>query len=162
MNKYVCDYRNLYIDFDKNNRTKFKSWDLYFSDKMLVRRVANELIATYDTEKYVVLNSIYCCLLKNSGFDLKFITGVINSKLISFWFKNLFALTDKLFPYIRKSQLEFIPIPNITLEQQQSIISLVEKILQNPSRKSDLEKEIDKEVYKLYSLTKEDIEIIES
>ena len=166
VNKYLCSYHKLYINFEKNNKTKFKPVQLYFSDKMLIRRVANELIATYDPENYVVLNSIYCCLTTNKNFYLKYLVALINSRLIGYWFKNLFVLTDKLFPYIRKSQLNFIPIKNISLSQQQPIITLVDKILtakkENPAADtSALEREIDVLVYELYGLAEEEIEIIE-
>ena len=60
-----------------------------------------------------------------------------------------------------------IPIPQISIEEQQQIIELVNKILaakkENPKADtSQLENEIDKLVYKLYNLTLEEIKIIES
>jgi hypothetical protein len=166
LTKYTCAFANLYCQYDKNDISKFKSVNIYFSDKILIRRVANDVIATFDTDKYMVLNSIYCGLSKSNLFDLKYVTGVLNSKIINFWFKHLFVLTDKLFPYLRKSQIEFIPIKTISLAEQQSIITLVDRILSakssNPQADtSALEMEIDKLVYELYGLTKKEIKIIE-
>ena len=166
LTKYTCSFVNLYCEYDKDNISKFKPLELYFSDKILIRRVANEVIGTFDTDKYLVLNSIYCGLQKDKNFDLKYVTGVLNSKQINFWFKNLFVLTDKLFPYLRKSQIEFIPIPVIPLSEQQPIIDLVNQILSakqaNPAADTtELERKIDLLVYELYGLSEEEVKIIE-
>jgi hypothetical protein len=164
--KYTCSFANLFCIYDNNNIAKFKPLNIYFSDKILIRRVSNEVIVTFDTNKYLVLNSVYCCLSKDKLFDLKYLTGILNSNLINFWFKNLFVLTDKLFPYLRKSQLEYIPIKNISSAQQQSIIKLVNQILSAKSKKPDadtsvLETKIDQLVYNLYGLTADEIKIVE-
>ncbi|MDR2172547.1 MAG: N-6 DNA methylase [Planctomycetaceae bacterium] len=164
--KYTCSFANLFCAYDNNNMTKFKPLNIYFSDKIFVRRVANEVIATFDENKYLTLNSVYCCLPKNNLFDLKFLTGILNSKLINFWFKNLFVLTDKLFPYLRKSQLKYIPVKNIVFDRQQSIIKLVNQILlsktKNPTANTTkLESNIDRLIYELYDLTEDEIKIVE-
>jgi type II restriction/modification system DNA methylase subunit YeeA len=59
-----------------------------------------------------------------------------------------------------------LPIPDVTLEQQQPIVKLVDKILEIKRQNSkadtrELEREIDEIVYKLYGLEKEEIQIIE-
>src|SRR5699024_7394107 len=104
MSRYSIDFSALYCKFDKNNSLKFKDVDLYFTPKLLIRRVGNELMATFDDNNYVVLNAIYCGLTSNRDYALKYIVALLNSKLTGYWFKNMFVLTDKLFPYIRKSQ----------------------------------------------------------
>ena len=62
--------------------------------------------------------------------------------------------------------MENIPVPTATPAQQKSIIDLVDKILAakkaNPQADTtDLEKQIDQLVYKLYNLTPAEIETIE-
>jgi hypothetical protein len=160
--KYTCSFANLFCAYDSNNTTKFKPLHIYFSDKIFIRRVANEVIATFDENKYLTLNSVYCCLPKNNLLDLKYLTGILNSQLINFWFKNLFVLTDKLFPYLRKSQLEYIPVKNIVFARQKPIIDLVNQILsaktQNPNADTTkLETEIDAIVFHLYGLTESEM-----
>ena len=73
-------------------------------------------------------------------------------------------MTDKLFPYVRISQLEFLPLKKN--DSSTSVIKLVDKILDNKYRNPDadttkLENQIDELVYKLYDLTEEEIKIIE-
>jgi hypothetical protein len=170
--KYLINYKNIFIKFSEKEPKKYKCKSLYFTNKILIRRVSKDLICTIDYNNFVVLNTLYCCTLKNN-FNQSYITAVLNSKLISYWFKKMFVLTDKLFPYIRKSQLNFIPIKNISQNEQKSFEKLVERIISITSDKnylSDINRQaevykceclINKMVYKLYNLSPEEIEIVE-
>jgi hypothetical protein len=83
---------------------------------------------------------------------------------LQFYYQTKFKAETELFPKIRIIQAKELPIPNISLENQQPIITLVEQILQSKEQNTDttaLEKEIDKLVYELYGLTEEEIRIIE-
>jgi hypothetical protein len=170
--KYLINYKNIFIKFSEKDPQKFKFLSLYCSNKILIRRVSKDLICTIDDNKYVVLNTLYCCTGK-SNHSLSYITAILNSKLISYWFKKMFVLTDKLFPYVRKSQLNFIPIKDIGQNEQKSFTNLVDRILTitknedylfNSEKKSkvhEYERQIDQLVYKLYGLTEEEIKIVE-
>jgi len=153
-----------YAKMDFSNASKFKTKDLYTGEKILIRRVGNQLIASFDNDDYVTLNTIYISKIISGDFNPKYIVGLINSKAIKFWFKKVFVLTDKLFPYVRISQLEFLPLKKN--DSSTSVIKLVDKILDNKYRNPDadttkLENQIDELVYKLYDLTEEEIKIIE-
>ena len=164
---YNVNFCNKYILFDDFDIQKFKERRLYSEPKILIRRVSNQIIATYDREGYVVLNTLYCVKSKQkeSG-SLLFYTGIFNSRLVSFWFTKTFCNTDKLFPYIRTSQLKQLPIPTATPEQQSPIIALVDKILAakraNPhADTSAWEREIDGLMYELYGLTEDEVKVVE-
>ena len=164
--KYSIIPADLYCIYDYGNVTKFKPLDLYFNTKLLIRRVANELISTVDYDNYLCLNTIYCGRILDGNYKYTFVSAILNSSLMNYWFRNIFVLTDKLFPYIRKSQLDYIPIVVASIEQQKAIADLVDKILvvkkTNPQADtSSLEHEIDQQVYALYNLTPEEIAVIE-
>lgn len=163
---YAINFSGFYAEMDFSNASKFKTKDVYNGEKILIRRVGNDLISTYDSSGYVTLNTIYNCKIVNEKFNPKFITGLLNSSVIRFWFKKVFILTDKLFPYVRVSQLEFVPIKIISKADQQPFIRLVDKILaaktQNPkANTSTLERQIDEMVYKIYELTFNEVKIID-
>ena len=107
-------------------------------------------------------------VIKTGRFNLKYLTGLLNSKLIVFWLRHRGKMQGNNFQ-IDKEPLLTIPLPLITPQNQplvQQIESLVNQILsakkQNPSADtSQLEKQIDQLVYKLYNLTEQEIEIIE-
>ncbi len=110
-------------------------------------------------------------MIVSDAYNLKLLTALLNSKLITFYFKNFCGgcILGKSGYQYNKHALEKIPIPQITEKNQEladKIIALVDKILalkeKDPKANTQgLEKEIDALVYQLYHLTDEEIKIIE-
>lgn len=107
-----------------------------------------------------------------TGEHLHYLLGMLHSKLITFAFKTFYAgggLGESGYRY-KKAFIERLPIPKITEKNQEladKITALVEQILQAKAKDpkantQKLEKEIDALVYQLYSLTDEEIKIIEN
>ncbi|MFP6199584.1 Eco57I restriction-modification methylase domain-containing protein [Helicobacter pylori] len=106
-----------------------------------------------------------------TGEHLRYLLGMLHSKLITFAFKTFYAgggLGESGYRY-KKAFIERLPIPKITKSNKPTadkIIVLVDKILQSKEKDpkantQGLEKEIDALVYQLYNLTDEEIKIIE-
>ncbi len=165
--KYIVVDSNYFVDADFNDTKTFKQKEYFFTKpKLLTRFVSNRLMFAYDNFGYCNTNVIYNVIKKeNCNLELKYLLGILNSKLINYWFYNTYSNTDKIFPHIQKNQLAAIPI---ALNKNQNVlIKLVNQILQqkqeNPnSDTSKFEQQIDNEVYKLYNLTLDEIGIIES
>ncbi len=107
-----------------------------------------------------------------TGEHLRYLLGMLHSKLITFAFKTFYAgggLGESGYRY-KKAFIERLPIPQITTKNQEladKIIALVDKILKSKAKDpkantQGLEKEIDALVYQLYHLTDEEIKIIEN
>ncbi|MEJ5305932.1 MAG: hypothetical protein WHV63_08300 [Ignavibacteria bacterium] len=111
-----------------------------------------------------------------TGKDLKFILGILNSCLAYYYQSMVSNTLSNQTTIAQKSIFISLPIPLVTKENKpiaDQIVSLVDQILsltqtedyeQNKAKQDkviELEKEIDKLVYKLYELTEEEIEIIE-
>ena len=93
--------------------------------KIVIQDIAQEIIATIDESKYLCNDTVNIIFDINKSFDIKFLLGILNSKLINSWFK-------KTYPeglHIKINQLETIPIPEIPLEAQQPFITLADKML---------------------------------
>ncbi|WGH05706.1 class I SAM-dependent DNA methyltransferase [Helicobacter pylori] len=106
-----------------------------------------------------------------TGEHLRYLLGMLHSKLITFAFKTFYAgggLGESGYRY-KKAFIERLPIPQITPKNQElarKITDGAERILKvkekDPKANTlDLEKEIDALVYQLYNLTDEEIKIIE-
>ncbi len=106
-----------------------------------------------------------------TGEHLRYLLGMLHSKLITFAFKTFYAgggLGESGYRY-KKAFIERLPIPKITPQNQElahkitdgakQILTLKEKDPKANTQK--LEKEIDALVYQLYNLTDEEIKIIE-
>ena len=119
--------------------------------------------AFISSENFICGNSTNYLISKHNE-NLLFYLGLINSQVFNFYF-NYFSFTN----HLTVSELEKVPIPTINSKNQSlvdEIINLVDKILalkaQNSSAyTSQLEKDIDNLIYKLYNLTPKEIEIIE-
>ncbi|MFQ6055614.1 MAG: Eco57I restriction-modification methylase domain-containing protein, partial [Methanosarcinales archaeon] len=128
--KYEISYQNTYTLFDETNTTKFKDKRIYKTkEKLLVRRVSSNLISTVDKSQFFNLNTLYNLINDKESIDMKYSCALLNSNLLNFWFKNKYVFNEKLFPYIRISQLNTVPIYPATPDQQKPIIELVDKII---------------------------------
>ncbi len=110
-------------------------------------------------------------MIVSDAYNLKLLTALLNSKLITFYFKNFCGgcILGKSGYQYNKHALEKIPIPKITPQNQKladKITDCAEAILEAKEKDpkantQQLEKEIDALVYQLYNLTDEEIKIIE-
>jgi adenine-specific DNA-methyltransferase len=131
-------------------------------EKIITQRVnsSGQLLATYDDEQYFCLDTtnVSSEIIKKEC-DLKFIVGLINSKLINWWFNDEFKN-----PTISGYELHQIPV-KFNKDIESEISELVVTILNNEKLNIDSNAqliEIDQLIYKLYDLTDEEIKIIEN
>ncbi len=110
-------------------------------------------------------------MIVSDAYNLKLLTALLNSKLITFYFKNFCGgcILGKSGYQYNKHALEKIPIPQITPQNQElvhKITDCAKAILEakekDPKANTQkLEKEIDALVYQLYNLTDAEIKTIE-
>ncbi|GAA9408089.1 class I SAM-dependent DNA methyltransferase [Helicobacter pylori] len=110
-------------------------------------------------------------MIVSDAYNLKLLTALLNSKLITFYFKNFCGgcILGKSGYQYNKHALEKIPIPQITPQNQKladkitdGAKAILEAKEKDPKANTqELEKEIDALVYQLYNLTDEEIKIIE-
>ncbi|NCQ12154.1 MAG: class I SAM-dependent DNA methyltransferase, partial [Bacteroidetes bacterium] len=127
----------------------------------------SSLIFTYDNEQFYALNTLVIVNKKDSdkGPNLKFILGLMNSKLMNYLYSNKFKSTKTVFSEIQARSVKELPIPKIAETQELEIVRLAERIIElkkDESETSALENEIDELVYQFYDLTEEEIKIIEN
>jgi hypothetical protein len=130
-------------------------------EKIVTQRInsSGQLLATLDTEKYFCLDTTNISTeIFDSNYDLKFIVGIMNSKLINWWFNDVFKN-----PTISGYELHQIPI-KYNIHLMNKISQLVYSILKtknNIQNTNFLMQSIDQLVYELYGLTDEEIGVVE-
>ncbi len=166
---YVNDFGKKFLKriddyFSQEKREIFEQQDIIFMTRM-----------TNQIRCVVVPLGVYggkVNILHDFRIDRFLILGVLNSKLMTYFYKKKFFPTHMqggAFGFDTLS-VETLPIPQITKSNKPTadkIIALVDKILQakeeDPKANTQgLEKEIDALVYQLYNLTDEEIKIIEN
>ena len=129
-------------------------------------RSASNKFAYDDNQYFNDGGDIRAIVIKNNDYDIKYVLGLLNSKLLDWYYGFIGKVKGKVREYFNKP-LELIPIHIAKEEEQLPIISLVDRILAakkaNPLADTTAEeREIDRLVYDLYNLTEEEINVIES
>ncbi|EMX2712895.1 Eco57I restriction-modification methylase domain-containing protein, partial [Campylobacter jejuni] len=107
-------------------------------------------------------------VIKTQRINVKYLTAILNSKLIAFWLKHKGKMQGNNYQ-IDKEPLLNIPIVTINSKNQKiadELINLVDEILKakeqdKNANTSPLEEKINNMVYKIYNLTEEEIKTIE-
>ena len=135
------------------------------SNKIIVAGMSSRIEAVYDDGETLGGKSTTIIM----GDDLRFLLGLLNSKLVSFSINILYNSIKMAGGYLNigTREIENIPIPIASPVVQHSIESLIdgilEKICENTQMdSSNLENEIDSLVYSLYGLSEDEIKIVES
>lgn len=140
-------------------------------EKIIVARKCSSPAFSYVTFDSYVSATFY--VIKTKRINQKYLTGILNSKLISFWLKNKGKMQGGNYQIDKEPILE-IPIFVTKKINQEKLISIVDQILdvtknqdyiQNTEKQSEVEKlenQIDKLVYEFYNLTSKEIIIVEN
>jgi hypothetical protein len=135
-------------------------------EKIVYREIVQNSSFNLDVDQYYPEATTFL-ITAGINTNLKYLIALLNSDCISWIFKSFYAgggLGGKGYRY-KKIFIEQLPIPQLTPQQQQPFIELVDKIIQAKQQGQDshkYEKEIDQLVYQLYDLTTEEIAHIES
>ena len=141
---------------------------LSYQGKIVWNRISSELCFSYDNRGRFILDSMFMINAANETF-VQYLLGVLNSNISRHWIRqNAATLGEGI--YGAKIYIEKLPIPKITESNQtlcDEIIALVDRILEVKAKDSttdtsELESKIDKLVYNLYNLTKEEIQNIKA
>lgn len=153
-------------------------------ERILVRQIPSKppyCINAVLTNKEVLHDINSMVIFNFKKYTPKVILGLINSKLISYWFLNKFGkLQRKLFPQFKVKELKQFPIiKEFDENDKDNLIKLVDKMLSLNKRLNELgdkktderakieeeikktDSEIDELVYKIYGITDEEKKIIE-
>jgi len=167
--KWVINWKNKaenkYIHYS-NRLHRARDERLFLAEeKLLLPRKSTRILCAYDNEQYYCLNTAYVCLLTNKGYKLKFILGVLNSKLINYVYSKLFFGWQITIP-----ALNLIVIPKTNQNHFAEIIDKILAIarsddyltsLSKQTKLKEYEHQMDKMIYKLYELSENEIETVE-
>jgi len=134
--------------------------------KLIVKGL-NLLDACLDSEGEIIPGKTTLMVTSESPEGLKFLLGLLNSKLVFFYLKEKYpASSYNLGTTFTKDMINNLPIPALSGKRSGGMIEVIERIIAakktNPAADtSALEREIDQQVYALYGLTPEEIAIVE-
>jgi tRNA1(Val) A37 N6-methylase TrmN6 len=143
-----------YYEFEKQN-IKGGTKDikkLTYSPKIIVRKTGNKIIAALDKDGLIIEQSLYGIINLNPKFSYKYILGILNSKLMHWYYLNFLITNLNSTPQIKKYSLNQIPIKFCEAERQDKIEKLVDKISKQYNLYEKIQEELDKEIFDLYDI----------
>ena len=148
---YSAVWGGLYCYFNREAKCG-GCWDesaQFANPKILVRQIGKYPIAGMDKNGYPVLNTAFMISGFKDGVSPYFILGLLNSKLIRFYWLQKFSDNRKQFPKIKGTYLEMLPVRrNEAIEE--SIATRAKDITEEFDEKKLTE--IDDLVFELYEI----------
>lgn len=166
--KYVTKWDGTrWIKYGKNLAAPRKIQNYNAHQKIVIRQTGDSLIATLDDAQFYCLKNMHTINLKDGKYDLRYILGLINSRLLNYYFQMLNPEQGETLAEVKKENVAKLPIFLASKEQQLPIICLVDQILHTKrgNRGFDttlLEDQVDRLVYELYGLEESEITSLES
>jgi hypothetical protein len=158
INRYKVKHYK-YIKIDKPG-INYKDFVIY-RDRIIIRQLTqnNLICATYDEPLALTSQSFYNLRVYAAPleeFNNLYLLGIINSKLLSFYFIKLFGSYKRLFPRILIEKIKDFPIniPQTLKEKDMAsqIIRKVRRMLELHREDQSIQKEIDDIILKLYKI----------
>jgi hypothetical protein len=152
------------INAPLNQNTK----DLFLSEKIIIRGVAQKLSANLDTTGMGLLVAVHSAIVTDPMLDPKYVLALINSDLLN-WYHIVNFYTARIPEGSLKYPVSFlkdIPVRKLSPSKQQPFIELVDQILCKTQEDyaadtSAIEANLNMLVYKAYGLHENEIAMIE-
>ena len=179
--RYVVNYSILgWLPFDDSLKERPKELKWFEGQRILLRRLVNRqqrLMASLCSKAFLTNKNLYS-ILPQHDVDLRFVLGLLDSKLISYLYINQVtqAVKDD-FPQVTIRDVLNLPYPLVDEIQQKRLETMVAQMLDAKEKLSTvkteaetnrlellcqtLDRQIDEAVYELYGLTEEEIKIVE-
>jgi type I restriction-modification system DNA methylase subunit len=150
--------------------------------KIFMRQTGDSLIAALDDQKLLCLNNMHVLVPKPNinEIELKFILGIINSRLLNWIYQNRNPEKGEALAEVKKTNVAQLPIKtlkSISDKTKNEISALVDQLLllnkdlisakipsqidQLKNKIDYLNKKIDNQVYQIYNLNLDEINLIE-
>jgi adenine-specific DNA-methyltransferase len=138
---------------------------IFTGEKMVVPYRAERNSFAYNSVEWFCRSDCYVLTKKNPAYDLRYLLALLNSKLYFQWLYQRGKRKGKMLELFQVPLAE-IPVKYISKTDQGVFIDLASQILDRKKNDPEantaaLEADIDRRVYALYSLTQEEIAIVE-
>lgn len=155
---------NYYYDFvDENIKGGTKNIEkLAYKNKIVLRKTGKSIEAALDSRGYVIEQSLYGIILKDTKYSIEYILGILNSKLIQWYYRSFLVTNYRSMPQIKKYNLDRIPIKICSGNKKYRIENMVSDILNcsDNVERNLIQEELDFSIFELYGVKQNDRNII--
>lgn len=143
INRYfINDFTDIYFNMDyksvlkSNEQVSFTKEYQGKRNKIVWRQTSDNIKAVIDKKGIWFGNTIQCCEIKKeySNYKLEYLLAILNSKYLNYIYNNNIKESNRVFPQIKISNLEKLPIRTIDFNNKldidiyNKIISIVDEL----------------------------------
>ncbi|SHG02630.1 Eco57I restriction-modification methylase [Mariniphaga anaerophila] len=170
LNRYSLADTNVWVNYKPNEMMQLEVkrkgnkrpglWmrdkNIFEREKILYRKVGKEVIATYGLKGIYYEQTIHSCHILNKSILTKYVLAIFNSNVIKYYYRNTNSQGGDIFPQVRISSVEKLPIKIVSLSIQNVLVTLVDYVLllkkvgAEISISNYFERLIDASVYEIY------------
>jgi len=99
-------------------------------EKLISKFVGNRLTFCFDNKQHYVVNTACSVEILNDNINPLFLLTTLNSKLINFYFQQIFSDSRSTFPIMKSGNIEALPIKVVSLNKQTSFSNKAKEIIQ--------------------------------
>ena len=119
---YYFEHSNIWISWG-DWLAESRDWKFFTGERIYLRKiVGNTLYAAYVKDINVADQSVYIAKIKDKSIETKYLLAVLNSKLITWYFRVKANEFDDLFPQIKVTEFKELPIKTA---QNQKIYTII-------------------------------------
>ncbi|MCJ7481379.1 MAG: N-6 DNA methylase, partial [Thermodesulfovibrionales bacterium] len=183
--RYHFEHSGKYVNYVRAQLLRARDESIFLApQKLIMQRIGGILVTAYDNHQYYTFNSVNNLLLKSdSHYNLKYLLGILNSKLLRVYYIARFTNKSSLTVNVSKTFIDQLPIRTVNFSdfsdkaRHDKMVQLVESMLALSEHKAAArtqaeqeqiqrqidatDRQIDTLVYELYGLTEKEIKIVE-
>lgn len=154
--RYSIQKSDNFIKFTPEAFQQVASSEIYrANEKILYRFISEVPVFAYDNHQTLSLNSCNVLIPQIEGMDMKYILGILNSSVTSYFITKKFNSVKLL-----RSHIEALPIPMVDKDIQKSIIKQVDNLIEFKSDIKGRYRELDNMIMNIYGLKSKHKKII--
>jgi type I restriction-modification system DNA methylase subunit len=158
-----------WINYDRKSLLRARDEKIFLAkEKLIMQRIGGILITSYDNKQFYTFNSVNNILIKDNSYSYIFLLGILNSRLMRFYYDKNYVNKSSLTVNISKTFLDELPLINIELldnKKVKDLERLVSDLLakdQSPEREKVLTRNLNDLVYEIYQIDNKEKMLIES
>ena len=175
IDSYKINWNNNWVNYNETamksaealrggNGLRLRNSSLFENKKILTRQTSDSIIAAYDVDNFYYANTLHGAVIQDKSYNPLYLLGILNSKLITFYYRTITAEEGKVFAQVKIELLKLLPIKKT--KEQQKIIDIVNALI-NHANIDDINiydnyiMHIDLMVYKLYELSYAEVLVVD-
>jgi type I restriction-modification system DNA methylase subunit len=138
-NRYVLNNSNQLIIYDTDKLHRPRKKEIFeVPERLILRQTGAYPICTLEKQMHYTLDTVHNGLLLNDNFKIRYVLGLLNSKLFRFLYENSINETGKVFAQVKIMYVDPLPIKKANNTVQNEFSILIDSMLNINSLQSKI------------------------